>query len=148
MAGPVATETRQRVNMSVARGLVALADDGKKMQRVQLRLLSDETKDNVEHFQPYGFTSVPLQGAEAVCVFVGGGRDHGLVVCVDDRRYRLKNLEGGEVALYTDEGTSVVLRRGKIVEVTCKEYRLTCEKLTIEASDSITVTSPSVDVNP
>jgi phage baseplate assembly protein V len=145
--GQVADETRQRVAMGVARGLVALTDDAKKMQRVQLRLLSDETKDNVEHFQPYGFTSVPQTGAEAVCVFVGGGRDHGIVLVVDDRRYRLKGLEAGEVALYTDEGASVVLKRGEVIAVTCKEYRVTCEKLTIDATDSIRVTSPSVDVN-
>jgi phage baseplate assembly protein V len=143
----ITDETSTRVAMMVARGYVSLADDDKKMQQVQARLLSNETKNGIEHFQPYGFTSVPLVGAEVVVIFPGGNRSHALAIVADDRRYRLRSLQKGEVALYTDEGTSVVLKRGKIVEVTCDEYKLTCKKLTIDASDSIKVTSPSVDVN-
>lgn len=140
-------DTYSRVVMGAARGLVARTDDEKKMQRHQARLLSNETKDDIEHFQPYGFTSVPQGGAETIVLFLGGNRSHAIAIVTDDRRYRLRGLEAGEVALYTDEGTSVVLKRGKIVEVTCDEYTLTCKKLTIDATESITVTSPSVDVN-
>lgn len=143
----VLNETAHRVAMMIARGLVATTDDEKKMQRHQVRLLSNETQDDIEHFQPYGFTSVPQVGAETVVVFLGGNRSHPIAIVSDDRRYRLTSLQKGEVALYTDEGTSVVLKRGKVVEVTCDEYKLTCKKLTIDASDSIKVTSPSVDVN-
>jgi phage baseplate assembly protein V len=140
-------DTHSRAVLGASRGLVALTDDGKKMQRHQARLLANETKNDIEHFQPYGFTSVPKGGAETVVLFLGGNRSHAIAIVTDDRRYRLHGLASGEVALYSDEGTSVVLKRGKIVEVTCDEYHLTCKKLTIDASDSITVTSPSVDVN-
>lgn len=145
--GQMLDETNSRVAMMIARGLVAMTDDDKKMQRHQVRLLSNETKDNIEHFQPYGFTSVPKGGAETVVVFLGGNRSHGIAIVTDDRRYRLKELHPGEVALYTDEGQSVVLRQGKVVEVTCDDFKLTCKKLTIDATDSVKVTSPSVDVN-
>jgi phage baseplate assembly protein V len=110
-------------------------------------MLSNETKDDIEHFEPYGFTSNPKGGAEVLVIYLGGNRSHAIAAVAADRRFRLQNLEAGEVALYTDEGTSVVLKRGKIVEVTCDEYRLTCKTLTIDATDSIKVTSPSVDVN-
>lgn len=143
----ISDDTYSRAVMTAGRGLVARTDDTKKMQRHQARLLAKETKDDIEHFQPYGFTSVPKGGAETVVLFLGGNRSHAIAIVTDDRRYRLHGLESGEVALYTDEGTSVVLKRGKVVEVTCDEYHLTCKKLTIDASDSITVTSPSVDVN-
>jgi phage baseplate assembly protein V len=136
-----------RVAMLLVRGYVALVDDTKKMQQVQVRLLSNETKDAIEHFQPYGYTSVPLAGAEALVGCLGGNRTHAIAIVADDRRYRLTGLQGGEVALYTDEGTTVVLKRGKIVEVSCDQFNLSCQKLTIDASDSIKVTSPSVDVN-
>jgi phage baseplate assembly protein V len=142
-----AEATTTRVYMTSGRAIVARTDDDKWMQRVQARVLSNETKDDIEHFQPYGFTSHPKPGAEALIIFIGGNRTHGIAPVVDDRRYRLRHLEPGEVALYTDEGTSVVLKRGKVVEVTCDEFRLTCKKLTLEASDSIAVTSPSIDVN-
>ena len=93
----------------VARGVVSLVNDGLKLQGVQLAILDGEIRE-AERFQQYGFTSVPLPGAEAVVVFVGGRRDHGLVVAVDDRRYRKKGLLPGEVALYNQGGLSIVLR--------------------------------------
>jgi phage baseplate assembly protein V len=143
----ITDDTYSRAVMGAGRGLVALTDDQKKMQRHQVRVLSNETIDDIEHFQPYGVTSVPKGGAETIVLFLGGNRSHPIAIVTDDRRYRLRNLQPGEVALYTDEGTSVVLKRGKVVEVTCDEYKLTCKKLTIDASESVKVTSPSVDVN-
>ena len=88
----------------VSRAVVKRVDDSKKRQIVQAGLLEGETREGLEHYQPYGFTSVPHAGAEGVALFAGGERDHGLLVAVDDRRYRLTGLENGEVALYTDEG--------------------------------------------
>jgi phage baseplate assembly protein V len=109
---------RTRVANMVSRAVVKLVDDSKKLQIVQIGLLDGETRDEVERFQQYGFTSAPKEGAEAVVFFVGGRRDHGLVLAVDDRRFRFHPLESGEVALYTDEGDSIVIKRGGNIEVT------------------------------
>jgi phage gp45-like len=73
------------------------------------------TKENVEHLEPYGFTSAAQDGAEAVMLFPGGDRSHGVAVVVADRRYRLKGLVRGEVAIYDDQGQSVTLTRAGIV---------------------------------
>lgn len=108
---------RTRVANLVARAVVKLVDDAVRMQKLQLQVLADETRDGCERVQQYGFTSVPLEGAEAVVLFVGGRRDHGLVVAVDDRRHRKKDMAPGEVALYTDEGAAVYLKRGRIVVI-------------------------------
>lgn len=108
---------RTRVANMAARAIVRLVNDGAKLQAVQLGVLADETREGCERFQEYGFTSVPLPGAEAVVLFVGGRRDHGLVVAVDDRRHRKIGLQPGESAIYTDEGDYVILKRGRIVEV-------------------------------
>jgi phage baseplate assembly protein V len=109
---------KARLANMIARAVVRLVDDGKMMQTVQVEVGADETRDGVERVQNYGFTSVPLDGAEAVVVFVGGRRDHGLAIAVDDRRHRLTGLESGEVAIYTDQGDAVVIRRGGTIEVT------------------------------
>ncbi|MBC3494328.1 phage baseplate assembly protein V [Pseudomonas taiwanensis] len=101
----------------IARGTVALASAGSMLQTLQMRLTAGEVKDGLEHFEPYGFTSNPKPGAEGVALFLGGDRSHGVVVCVADRRFRLKELKPGEVALYTDEGDSFVFKRGRIVEL-------------------------------
>lgn len=120
---------RTQLSNMVARAVVRLADDAKKMQVLQVVILDGETREGVERFQPYGLTSVPLDGAEAVVLAVGGRRDHLLAVVVDDRRHRKKDLAAGEVALYTDEGASVHLKRGRIV-VTDDEIRLGSDSAT------------------
>jgi phage baseplate assembly protein V len=106
---------RTQIANLVARAVVKLVTDSVKMQVLQLEVLDGETRDGCERVQQYGLTSVPLEGAEAVVLFVGGRRDHPLVVAVDDRRHRKKDLQPGEVALYTDEGATVYLKRGRIV---------------------------------
>jgi phage gp45-like len=107
-----------RVANLVARAVVKLVDDSTKVQLLQLGVLSDETRDGIERFQNYGFTSVPVDGSEAVVLFVGGRRDHGVALAVDDRRYRLRNLESGAVAVYNRAGSSIVMRDNGDVEIT------------------------------
>jgi phage baseplate assembly protein V len=104
----------RRVNLMVARGVLSLVNDAAKMQGVQVKLLSGEVRD-MERFQNYGFTSQPHAGAEVAAVFVGGNRDHGVVLAVDDRRYRVKALQSGEVAIYDDLGHKITLTRTGIV---------------------------------
>lgn len=148
-------ELSRRIAMATTRGRMSLVDDKKKLQQVQVELLADEVKDHVERFQQYGFTSVPLEGAEALVVFLAGGRDHGIAFAIDDRRWRLTGLENGDVALYSDQGSKIVLGRKDTITLTCDRLVLdaahvevTGDTLQIEMSDSITVKAPSVDVNP
>ncbi|MFS8930942.1 phage baseplate assembly protein V [Cupriavidus taiwanensis] len=106
---------KARVGLMVGRCVLRAVTDATKLQRVQVQVLADEVHDDVERVQSYGLTSVPHAGAEGVVVFAGGNRDHGLVIAVDDRRYRLVGLEAGEVALYDDQGLKVHLTRDGIV---------------------------------
>lgn len=131
---------RTRISNLVARAVISAVVDTKKMQVLQLQVLEGETREGCERVQQYGFTSVPFAGCEAVVLFLNGNRDHGLVVATDDRRYRLKSLQPGEVALYTDEGAAVHLKRGRIV-VTDEEIRLGSDS----ASDSVSLASLVLD---
>ena len=110
-AAPLA---RRLTNM-LARGVVLLVNTASKMQALQISLLAGETADNLEHFEPYGYTSHPHPGAEAITVFVDGDRAHGITIVVADRRYRLRGLAAGEVALSDDLGQKVHLTRAGIV---------------------------------
>lgn len=107
-------DMRNRMRLAIGRAILAAVSDAGAIQTAQADCLADETHDDVERIQEYGFTSVPLPGAEAVLVFPGGNRDHGLIIAVDDRRYRLKALASGEVALYDDLGQYVHLKRNGI----------------------------------
>lgn len=111
---------RTRIANLLSRAVVELVKDSGGLQVMQVSALDGETREALERFQAYGFTSVPLTGSEAVVLFVGGRRDHGLVLAVDDRRYRKKNLAAGEVALYHKDGASIVLKADGSIELTPK----------------------------
>lgn len=113
----VAPLTKRVANM-VARGVVKVVDDQKKMQIVQVDLLGGETRDDVERPQAYGFTSVPDEGAEVVILCPGGRRDQALAIAVEDRRYRIGNLNRGEVAVYDKTGSKIVLKSNGDIEIT------------------------------
>lgn len=99
----------------LARGTVVMAKSATKMQTLQVKLLSGEVKDGVEHFEAYGLTARPKSGAEHITLFMGGDRSHGVTIMVADRRHRPTGLEEGEVVLYDDLGHKVHLTRSGIV---------------------------------
>lgn len=108
----------RRIRNLVARTVVQLSDAAQMMQSLQLTGLHDEVLDNVEHFEPHGFTSRPKAGAEAMIVCPGGSRSHAIAIVVADRRYRLTTLAEGEVALYDDADNIVHLKQDGTIAVT------------------------------
>jgi phage baseplate assembly protein V len=125
---------RRRLVNLFGRAVVSLVTDTETRQVLQVTLrvgAVKEVRDKLERFQEYGFTSCPHPGAEALVFFPGGLRGHGIVLSVDDRRYRKTGLPPGEVAQYSDEGDCVHLQRGRVVEIT--------------AGTKVHVTSPLVD---
>lgn len=130
----------RRVAGMISRAIVEAVDDDAQIQSVQVSGLDDELLDQVERPQPYGFSSHPHAGAEGVFVAVGGTRSHGLMIMVDDRRYRLRSMQAGEVAIYDDQGQAVHLKReGMLVsspfkiDVEAPEVTVTADTATIEA---------------
>lgn len=97
--------------------MVRLVNDAGGLQVLQLDVLDGETRSAAERLQEFGFSSRPPAGAEAVVLFPGGRRDHALVVAVDDRRHRPRDLEEGESILYSSLGDYVRIRQGHIVEI-------------------------------
>ncbi len=122
----------------MARGTVLLAAAGKMMQTLQVRLTVGEVKDAVEHFEPYGFTSNPLPGAEVLTMFLSGDRSHAVVVVAADRRYRIKELKPGEVAIYTDEGDKVHFKRGRVIDIET-------DTLNIKATTAVNFDTPVIN---
>ena len=113
---------------------------------------TDESFDQREYFQHYGYTSRPLPGAEIIIIREG---NHIIAIGSDDRRYRLA-VEEGEVALYTDEGDKIHLKRDKTIEIVSgnkliatveNEVDITTKVAKITATVSCDVTSPEVTVH-
>lgn len=135
---------KRRVHAMVGRAIINLVNDTLKCQETQISLLAGETQDGIERFQEYGFTSVPLPGAEAVAVFPFGDRSNGIVIACEDRRYRMKGMQGGEVALYDDQGQCVHLTRTGIVilgagkQITIMDTpKVRCETARLEVTGDI-----------
>ncbi|WP_127958112.1 phage baseplate assembly protein V [Serratia microhaemolytica] len=130
------TIQRSLSNMLV-RAVVQHRDGSRKNQVLQISMVAGELKSNIEHLEPYGFTSAPHLGAEAFAAYPDGDRSHGVVLVVADRRYRLTGLDSGEVAIYSDEGDSIILKRGNQIEVKT-------QTLTINAATQVQINSPLV----
>lgn len=91
-----------KVVTAVTRGQVTRANSAPKMQLLNLGLHAGETADEVEHFEPYGFTSRPKAGSEAIVLKVGADGGHPVAIVVGDRRFRVTGLAEGEVAIHND----------------------------------------------
>lgn len=105
----------RKISNLLGRGRVTGVNGKSKMRTLQIGLLAGETKDGIEHFEPYGFTSEVMEGSEPIAGFFDGDRSHGVVIVVADRRYRLTSMAPGEVAIYDDQGQVVHLKRDGIV---------------------------------
>ncbi|MGQ8700611.1 phage baseplate assembly protein V [Serratia marcescens] len=127
------------------RGKINLVTTAGGVQTAQVGGLAGEDLPGAELFQHYGFTSAPPAGTAAVVIPIGGRTSHGVIIATEHSAYRLQGLENGEVAIYTDEGTSIVLKRGKMIDVTCDTYSVTCKNYNVNATDSAKFTTPNLE---
>lgn len=133
-------------HLMITRAHVVAPTDSRRMQEIEFEGLRGERKRGVERVQNYGYTSVPLpptgdRGAEAVVLHSGGSYSHPIVLGVDDRRHRPRNMEAGESAQYDDQGHRVQIRRSGIELIAPAS-----KKVTIKVGDdtSIEVTKDKI----
>jgi phage gp45-like len=116
-------DAARRAYNTLTRATLKTTYDDKLMQLVDLDLWHGEAKKGVERFQQYGFTAVPhppkddkdTNVAEALIGYMNGNPGHAVIMAIDDRRHRLKNMKPGEVALYDDQGQILRVTRDGIV---------------------------------
>lgn len=108
---------RQKLVGIVSRGTVSSVDDTKSTQTMQVRLGADESTLSIDRLQPFGFSSVPLPGADALHLSIGGNRANGVVVACGDSRYRPSGYAAGTVCLHTQNAVLVVCRPDGTVEL-------------------------------
>ncbi|MGE4752463.1 phage baseplate assembly protein V [Yersinia enterocolitica] len=126
------------------RAVLTRVNSSGQIQTVQARGLAGERLQDNELFQHYGFTSNPLPGTMAVILPLGGNTSHGVIIATEHGAYRLAGLKPGEVALYTDEGAKIVLKRGRIIDVECDTYRVKCKNYEVDAEEEAYFNTPMV----
>lgn len=141
----------RRINMMISRGALEGTSDDGDIQTMQVALLADETADDVERIQTYGLSTNPPNGGDALVAFVGGNRDHGVVLAVNDRGSRPKGLKSGEVVLYNDQSVKLSLtadgdlaietKRHVEIEAT-EDITIKAKTMAIEVEEGVTITAP------
>ncbi|MGN0896366.1 MAG: phage baseplate assembly protein V [Succinivibrio sp.] len=140
---------------SIERATVTASDNTDKLRQVQVFSMGERTQDEVEHFEPYGFTSEPYTDGKTDVALAHFGEDSTQTVAliIADRRFRIKNLKTGEVCIYDDKGHKVYLHNDKIevdgindpIEVHTKNtVKVDCIKLNATCSASATITAPTI----
>lgn len=136
-------QTAQAVSDSIRqafRGKLTLTQSGEPIQRVQVSGLADETLQDIEQLQQFGFTSHAPAHTDVIVIPLGGDTSHGIVIASEHGSFRVKNLQSGEVAVYDQSGSSIVLKQGKLIEIDC-------DTLHIKAQTKIRMESPLVEAS-
>ncbi|MCA7947867.1 phage baseplate assembly protein V [Burkholderia vietnamiensis] len=122
------------------RGVISGVNTDGPVGMVRGEGLAGENGVDEELFQHYGYTSAPPAGTMKIVLPIGGKTSHGIVIATEHAQYRLKALKPGEVAIYTDEGDSIVFSRGRVIDIKTKT-------LNIEAEDSVNFKTPTVNMD-
>ncbi|HHF5251804.1 TPA: phage baseplate assembly protein V [Haemophilus influenzae] len=116
----------------ISRAVVSIVTDSFSRQNLQVRLQADEVVDDVERFQNYGHSSVPM-GGEAIVLSVGGKRSHLVAIVVEDKGVRPTALKPGDSVLYHAEGHQLLLTQNGEAILTCKKFTVNADEINFDA---------------
>lgn len=142
---------RTSIYTLIGRAVLHAVNAAPGCQTLQVQVLADETQDDVEHVEPYGWTSNPLPGAEGVVLNVGGRRGAAVGFNFGNRGFRVVGLKSGEVCIYTDEGDKITLKRDRHIEIKTLHLEIDAEedatintkKYAVNASEGVAYNTPS-----
>jgi phage baseplate assembly protein V len=133
-----------RIRLAFRAVLTALTTGG-PVALLQADAMAGETLQDNEMMQHYGFTSAPPAGTMCIVLPIGGQTAHGVIVATEHATYRVKNLAGGEVCLYTHlnanaEGHRIHFKADGSIEVAAKN-------ITVKASETARIEGDVVKVH-
>jgi phage baseplate assembly protein V len=126
-----------RARNMIKHAVIGSSDDTGKWQRVQIEALDGEVRHGIPVFQSFGFASNPDtsdgENPEALVVHIGGRPDGAVVIQITDRRYRPKNLQPGETAMYDKAGSIITMQTNGDIVISSGSGEL-------KINDNVTVT--------
>lgn len=123
----------QALKNMIGRAILNLINDATATQTVTLEAQAGDVHDEVELFQPFGFSAHPPVGSEAVVVFVAGNHDHPIALCAEHKGTRRRNLAEGESVMYNLQGHHITLYKDRCVIETPVFEVLAAQSATIRA---------------
>jgi len=160
----MSTDVWQRVDARIARALARVRqgfravltglDTKPGVQLMQADGLSGEQLQASELMQHFGFTSAPPAGTQCIVLPLGGKSAHSVIVATECGAYRVTALRSGEVAVYNQSGARIVLKDQRLIEIDCKDLRITAETsvtidtqtLSANAAAHLDLRSPDLDL--
>lgn len=120
---------------TIERGTITASKNDDQLRELQVQLQDNYVQDELEHLEPYGFSSEPHcdKETDAMVAFLGNQRGHGIVLSVTDRRYRITQMKTGEVCIYDDKKRHVYLKQDGI------EIDGADSPITVKTTDSVTI---------
>ena len=120
---------------TIERGTITASKNDDQLRELQVQLQDSYVQDELEHLEPYGFSSEPHcdKQTDAMVAFLGNQRGHGIVLSVTDRRYRITQMKTGEVCIYDDKKRHVYLKQDGI------EIDGADSPITVKTTNSVTI---------
>ena len=120
---------------TIERGTITASKNDDQLRELQVQLQDNYVQDELEHLEPYGFSSEPHcdKQTDAMVAFLGNQRGHGIVLSVTDRRYRITQMKTGEVCIYDDKKRHVYLKEDGI------EIDGADSPITVKTTNSVTI---------
>lgn len=129
-----------RVLNMIARAVVRRLVDSGGRQTAQVEVTKGELIDGMERMQNYGMSSFPpVAGTDCLVAFLGGNREQGMIVVAENRTYRFKNLEEGEVVISDDLGNVIHLMRDQVLVKAVTKLRAEAPEVEVIATTKVTI---------
>lgn len=126
----------------IFRGVVVSSDSSGAQQSLTVRSITGES--SVEHVEPYGFTSRPLPGGEAIVIEIGAAPDCPVAIITGDRRSRPTDLAAGDVSVYGQSSQSMTITTDKI-RIVARYVEIVTDSGSVVTSSNGVVTGLGVD---
>lgn len=116
---------RVRVTAMIGKAIVTMVDESTKVQRLQIQLIKgidgSDTRDGVDHLQPYGMSFSPPAGSEVVTLHLGAVSECRVAILAHHPEQRPTDAEPSCGGLYTSGQWRVYVDPDGVVHVGAKE---------------------------
>lgn len=131
---------------SLRRVKILKSDDSGKTRLLQVQGLRGAVESNVEHLEPFGFSSNPPEGSEGFEIRAGGSPSHPVIIVAFGRDYRL-HVEPGESIQFNQQGDFVKIDKNRKITVNAGgEVDVTAPNVKVTATTKVTITSPNTEI--
>lgn len=134
-------ELYQRLRLLMTFARILRVDDSGDLQVMQLEGFVGEIRESVPRIGQWGFASNPPLDSQAVVLATGADRGQLVVIGVEDRRTRPKNLPVGTAQIHSIGGNRVTCKPDGTIEIFG-----TVGNLTINPAGAITINGLSLTV--